>query len=113
MPTTTITSANSTQRNQRHISRFPFVPGQSRDQSRALEPGAGCVPTTCRTGRQLIMIRNWRKACPKKDMCFKESGMHRLVAAVVVLLSLAGPAAAEDVVNVYSGRHYDGDQILY
>lgn len=38
--------------------------------------------------------------------------MVRLIAVFVALLSLAVPAAAEEV-NVYSGRHYDGDQILY
>src|SRR5258705_2512065 len=39
--------------------------------------------------------------------------MRRFIAAIVFLLGLAGPAAAAEVVNVYSGRHYDGDQILY
>ena len=35
-------------------------------------------------------------------------------AAVISLLGLAPAlAGAEEAVNVYSGRHYDGDQVLY
>ena len=39
--------------------------------------------------------------------------MHRFVFAVTLLLASVGTAHADQVVNVYSGRHYDGDQILY
>jgi len=38
--------------------------------------------------------------------------MGRVLAAVLLLLAFAKTAAADEV-NVYSGRHYDGDQILY
>jgi iron(III) transport system substrate-binding protein len=38
--------------------------------------------------------------------------MSRVIAALLLLLALTRTAAADEV-NVYSGRHYDGDQILY
>lgn len=39
--------------------------------------------------------------------------MRRVLAAFLLVIALAPAAAADQVVNVYSGRHYDGDQILY
>lgn len=39
--------------------------------------------------------------------------IRRLAAAAIAALALAIPAAAEEVVNVYTGRHYEADQELY
>lgn len=39
--------------------------------------------------------------------------MSRILAVVLLVIVAAQSATAAEVVNIYTGRHYDGDQILY